>query len=67
MRRALALMAAMVLLSPLAAGAQEGRAALERVSTALGAGSLKTFQMTASGVNFAVGQSHAPGVAWPRI
>ena len=67
MRRALALMAAMVLLSPLAVGAQEGRAALEKVSAALGAASVKTLQFTASGSNFAVGQSYAPGVAWPRI
>ena len=49
------------------ASAQDPRATLERASRALGADTLRTLQYSASGVNFAVGQSAVPGSAWPRF
>jgi glyoxylase-like metal-dependent hydrolase (beta-lactamase superfamily II) len=52
-------------LVPATAGAQ-GAAALDDVAAALGANGLKTLQITASGSSFALGQSFAPGVPWPR-
>src|SRR6266478_2684132 len=68
MGRVLALVTTFVLLcSPLAASAQDARAALERASRALGAGTLRTLQYSANGVSFAVGQSVVPGSAWPRF
>jgi glyoxylase-like metal-dependent hydrolase (beta-lactamase superfamily II) len=67
MRTLLAPVAALALLLPLAAHAQDGRAGLEAVSAALGATGLKSIEYTASGVNFAVGQSPAPGQPWPRF
>jgi glyoxylase-like metal-dependent hydrolase (beta-lactamase superfamily II) len=67
MGRVLALITVILLLSPLPGAAQSGRAALETVAKALGADSVKTLQYSASGVNFAIGQSAVPGAAWPRF
>lgn len=68
MGRALTWVAAFVLLcSPLAASAQDARVALDRASRELGAGTLRTLEYSAHGVSFAVGQSAAPGSAWPRF
>jgi glyoxylase-like metal-dependent hydrolase (beta-lactamase superfamily II) len=67
MRKTLVVMAAVILLSPVAAHAQDGRAALESVAKAMGATTLKSIQYTGSGVNFATGQSPAPGMPWPRF
>jgi len=66
MHRILALMVAFILLTPLAAPAQD-RTALENVAQALGAGSLKSIEFTGTGESFAVGQSSVPGAPWPRF
>ena len=66
-RRILGLTAVVVLLSPLAGYSQDGRVTLADVATAMGATTLKSIQYTGSGVNFAVGQSVAPGMPWPRF
>ena len=63
----LALITAVLLLSPVPGAAQDSRATLEAASKALGADGLKTIQYSASGVNFAIGQSQVPGAAWPRF
>ena len=68
MRRALALVATVVLLgSSRPVGAEDAQATLERAALALGAGALRTLEYSASGVSFAVGQSVVPGSAWPRF
>ena len=67
MGRVLALITALFLLFPVPGSAQDSRLALEAASKALGADGLKTIQYSASGVNFAVGQSQVPGAAWPRF
>jgi glyoxylase-like metal-dependent hydrolase (beta-lactamase superfamily II) len=67
MRRILASMAALALLWPLTAAAQDGRAALESVARAMGAANLKSIEYTATGAIFAVGQSATPGAPWPRF
>lgn len=66
MYRILALTVAFLLLTPLAAPAQD-RAALENVAQALGAASLKSIEFTGTGESFAVGQSSVPGTPWPRF
>ena len=65
MLRTLALIIAVILLAPLAGHAQDGKVSLENVAKAMGAANLKSLEITSSGVNFAVGQSPAPGVPWP--
>jgi len=62
-----ALMAVLVLLSPLTGYAQDGRAALEAIAKAMGAGGVKSIQYSGSGVNFFVGQSYSPDMPWPRF
>jgi glyoxylase-like metal-dependent hydrolase (beta-lactamase superfamily II) len=67
MRKHLVVIAAILLLWPLASPAQDGRAALEQVAKAMGADTLKSIVFTASGEGFLVGQSPVPGAPWPRI
>ena len=67
MRMIIALMVAIVLALPAAVVAQDGRAVLEEVAKAMGTANLKSIEYTAGGVNFAVGQSVAPGAPWPRF
>ena len=67
MRKTLALVAAVVLLSPLTGHAQDGRVSLEAVAKATGAANVKSMEVTASGVSYAVGQSTAPGAPWPKF
>jgi glyoxylase-like metal-dependent hydrolase (beta-lactamase superfamily II) len=67
MRKILALIAALVLFFPLAGSAQDGQVALEAAAKAMGTANLKSIEYTGSGVNFAVGQSVAPGAPWPRF
>jgi glyoxylase-like metal-dependent hydrolase (beta-lactamase superfamily II) len=67
MRIAIALTAALLLALPPFAAAQDARAALAAAATALGADSLKSLEYSGSGVNFALGQSPAPGQPWPRF
>jgi len=54
-------------LSPALAGAQDARATVDAAARALGSPNLKSLEMTASGVNWAAGQSAAPGSPWPRF
>lgn len=68
MRKTLAsIIALIVMLCPLAAFAQNGKTSLDAVAKALGAANLKSFEMTANGMSYAVGQSEAPGAPWPRF
>jgi glyoxylase-like metal-dependent hydrolase (beta-lactamase superfamily II) len=67
MLKILVMLATIVLLSPATGRAQDGRADLEDVANASGAINLRSIQVTGSGVNFAVGQSPAPGAPWPRF
>jgi glyoxylase-like metal-dependent hydrolase (beta-lactamase superfamily II) len=56
-----------LLLSPLAAAAQDSRATLDAVAKAMGAGGVKSIQYSGNGVNFQVGQNHTPDLPWPRF
>jgi glyoxylase-like metal-dependent hydrolase (beta-lactamase superfamily II) len=67
MLKTLTLIVAVVLLFPVAVSAQDGRVSLDTVSKAMGAANLKSFELTANGMNYAVGQSEAPGGPWPRF
>jgi len=59
------LAAVFVLLSPLAATAQD--ASLDNVAKAMGAAGVKSIQYSGSGVNFQIGQNYSPDVPWPRF
>jgi glyoxylase-like metal-dependent hydrolase (beta-lactamase superfamily II) len=59
------LAAVFVLLSPLAATAQD--ASLDSVAKAMGAAGVKSIQYSGSGVNFQVGQNYSPDLPWPRF
>jgi glyoxylase-like metal-dependent hydrolase (beta-lactamase superfamily II) len=59
------LVAVFVLLSPLAATAQD--ASLDQVAKAMGAAGVKSIQYSGSGVNFQIGQNYSPDVPWPRF
>jgi glyoxylase-like metal-dependent hydrolase (beta-lactamase superfamily II) len=68
MRQTVASIVTMIaVLLPLAGQAQDGKASLDAVSKAMGAASLKSFELTANGMTYAVGQSEAPGAPWPRF
>src|SRR5712692_2983113 len=49
------------------AAAQDARAVLQAASTAMGAGNLKTIQISGTGMNAAFGQSYSPDSDWPRF
>jgi glyoxylase-like metal-dependent hydrolase (beta-lactamase superfamily II) len=55
----------LVLLSPLAAAAQD--ASLDNVAKAMGAAGVKSIQYSGSGTNFQVGQNFSPDTPWPRF
>jgi glyoxylase-like metal-dependent hydrolase (beta-lactamase superfamily II) len=67
MAKTLASIALVVLLSPLTGYGEDGRATLDAVARALGAGGLRSVQITGSGANFAVGQNYTPEAPWPRF
>jgi glyoxylase-like metal-dependent hydrolase (beta-lactamase superfamily II) len=67
MRKTLALIVAVLVLFPLAAYAQNGKVTLDGVAKAMGAADLKSFELTATGTSYAVGQSEAPGAPWPKF
>ena len=67
MRHIVASLAALALLVPFIAHAQDGKAGIEAVAKALGEPGLKSIEYNASGVLFQAGQSQAPGQAWPRF
>ena len=54
-----------VLLSPLAATAQD--ASLDAVAKAMGAAGVKSIQYSGTGTNFQVGQNYSPDLPWPRF
>ena len=55
----------MCVLMPRLSDGQEAKAVLDGVAKAMG--DVKSLQYTGSGSTFAVGQSAAPGVPWPRF
>jgi glyoxylase-like metal-dependent hydrolase (beta-lactamase superfamily II) len=57
----------LLLLAPSLAHAQGSRGELERIAKAMGATNLKSIEITASGVDYAVGQSVVPNAPWPRF
>jgi glyoxylase-like metal-dependent hydrolase (beta-lactamase superfamily II) len=57
---------AVILLSPLAGYAQNGRVSLDSIAKAMGAANLKSLEFTGNGMIYAVGQSPDPGAPWPR-
>jgi glyoxylase-like metal-dependent hydrolase (beta-lactamase superfamily II) len=59
------LVVTIVVLWPLAAGAQD--VSLDGVTKAMGATGLKSIQYSGNGVNFQVGQNYSPDVPWPRF
>jgi len=67
MGKFLALITTLLLCLPLTAAAQDARATLQGAARSLGADTLKSLTYTASGVNFAIGQSAVPGAPWPRF
>ena len=67
MRTLALLLSAALLFSPVTVYAQDSRAALESVAKALGASGLKSIEIQGSGSVFQVGQSYAPGGAWPQF
>jgi glyoxylase-like metal-dependent hydrolase (beta-lactamase superfamily II) len=67
MRKTLVVMAAIVLLFPVAGFAQSARATLEGAAKAMGADGVKSLQFSGTGSSFAAGQSQVPGAPWPRF
>ena len=67
MGKVLVLITTLLLCLPVSAPAQDARATLQDAARALGADGLKSLTYSASGVNFAIGQSAVPGAAWPRF
>jgi glyoxylase-like metal-dependent hydrolase (beta-lactamase superfamily II) len=63
----IAAIALLVLLTPFAGHAQDGKAALDAVAKAMGADVVTSVVYDGSGTIFAVGQSATPGAAWPRF
>jgi glyoxylase-like metal-dependent hydrolase (beta-lactamase superfamily II) len=59
------LAAVIVLVSPLAATAQD--ASLDAVAKAMGAAGVKSIQYSGTGMNFQVGQNYSPDLPWPRF
>ena len=57
----------LLLLSPLGATAQDSKAALETVAKAMGTDAVTSLAYSGNGSVHAVGQSPAPGAAWPRF
>ncbi len=66
MRALMALLTAVLLLSPFTAHAQD-RAALEAAVKALGPTDLKSIEIQGAGTFFWGGQSQTPGTAWPQF
>jgi glyoxylase-like metal-dependent hydrolase (beta-lactamase superfamily II) len=57
----------LLLAFPLTAAGQDSKAALEKVSDALGAHAVTSIEYTGSGIVYAAGQSQTPGGAWPKF
>lgn len=66
-RTLLGLLTLVLLLLPTPAPAQGSRGELDRIARAMGATNLRSIVISASGVDYAVGQSVVPGAPWPRF
>ena len=66
MARRLFILIAVLALSATAA-AQDARTVLQAAAKNMGADTLRTIEITGTGMNAAVGQSFAPGTDWPRF
>lgn len=60
------LMAALALVAAIGVGAQAQETDLQRIADVLDVGTTKTFQFTANGMMFSLGQNVNPASAWPR-
>jgi glyoxylase-like metal-dependent hydrolase (beta-lactamase superfamily II) len=67
LRTLLATTTVLLLLTASVAGAQDSRAALEKIAKAMGASSLKSIEVSGSGLHYSVGQSVVPGAPWPKF
>src|SRR2546425_8260446 len=67
MARRLLVLCALLALTVGPAAAQDARTVLQAASTAIGAGNLKTVQISGTGWNAAPGQSYSPADDWPRF
>ena len=65
-RRIFALIAVLALMT-VAPAAQDARAVLQAAAKAMGADTIKTIEISGTGMNAAVGQSFAPGTDWPHF
>jgi glyoxylase-like metal-dependent hydrolase (beta-lactamase superfamily II) len=54
-------------LTTVTAPAQDARGVLQAAAKNMGADTLRTIEITGTGMNAAVGQSYAPGTDWPRF
>jgi glyoxylase-like metal-dependent hydrolase (beta-lactamase superfamily II) len=61
------LAAAAVTMAPALASAQDGRAAIDAASRAIGADTLKTVEYSGAGFDFVFGQAYSPTSPWPRF
>jgi glyoxylase-like metal-dependent hydrolase (beta-lactamase superfamily II) len=67
MRALILVLTAVLTLSPIVAGAQDSRAALEAVDKALGGSGLKSIEIQGGGSFFWAGQAYTAGTAWPQF
>ena len=65
-RRIFALIAVLALMT-VAPAAQDARAVLQAAAKTMGADTIKTIEISGTGMNAAVGQSFAPGTDWPHF
>ena len=61
------LILSMVAIGGMPAAVSAADAALERASTAMGAGGLKSIRYAGDGIGYTFGQAYKPGLAWPKI
>ena len=67
MRKTVGTVAVLATLALLTAYAQDSKATLDAVATAMGATNLNQIQYSGTGSNGAYGQAYAPGGAWPMF
>jgi glyoxylase-like metal-dependent hydrolase (beta-lactamase superfamily II) len=67
MARRLSALIAILALTTVTAPAQDARGVLQAAAKNMGADTLRTIEITGTGMNAAVGQSYAPGTDWPRF
>ena len=67
MRTLIAVLTSLILALPVAAAAQDRKAALQKVAEAHGADYVTSIEYAGTGVVYAPGQSQTPGSPWPRF